>query len=192
MTVSLNSHMQSKFSIIRGLAWAVLLGVAAALAGCSREAEGDQGYENLSDLANAEATAEAFVKGVQAGPFRGGNGAMTLYVSREEHGFVADLEVRESGKKTKRVAFGMYDITYDSRLQSVETKGGEVRFLYEELRFKLKASKEKSVYQGDANEPSRIYRVVLDSAGHIGFSSMLRVVKGGAPVVLRMDQRVND
>ena len=128
MTVSLNSHMQSKFSIIRGLAWAVLLGVAAALAGCSREAEGDQGYENLSDLANAEATAEAFVKSVQAGPFRGGNGAMTLYVSREEHGFVADFEVRESGKKMKKVAFGMYDIAYDSRLQSVESNG--VRYVF--------------------------------------------------------------
>lgn len=184
--------MRSKYFTIRGIAGAVLLGVAAVLAGCSREAEGAQGYENLSDLANAEATAEAFVKSVQAGPFKGGNGAMVLHVSREKHGFVADLEVRESGKKTKRVAFGMYDIEYDSRLQSVETKGGEVRFLYEELRFKLKASKEKSAYQGDANEPSRIYRVVLDSAGHIGLSSILRVVKGGAPVVLRMDQRVND
>lgn len=184
--------MRSKYFTMRGIAWALLLGVAAVLAGCSREAEGDQGYENLSDLANAEATAEAFVKSVQAGPFRGGNGAMVLHVSREEHGFVADLEVRESGKKTKRVSFGMYDIEYDSRLQSVETKGGEVRFLYEELRFKLKASKEKSAYQGDANEPSRIYRVVLDSAGHVGLSSVLRLVKGGAPVVLRMDQRVND
>lgn len=184
--------MRSKYFTIRGIAGALLLGVGVVLAGCSREAEGDQGYGNLSDLANAEATAEAFVKSVQAGPFRDGNGAMTLYVSREEHGFVADLEVRESGKKTKRVSFGMYDIEYDSRLQSVETKGGEVRFLYEEFRFKLKASKEKSAYQGDANEPSRIYRVVLDSAGHVGLSSMLRLVKGGAPVVLRMDQRVND
>lgn len=184
--------MRSKFSIIRGLAWAVLLGVAAALAGCSREAEGDRGYENLSELANAEATAEAFVKSVQAGPFRGGNGAMVLYVSREEHGFVADLQVTASGKKTKRVAFGMYDIAYDSRLQTVESNGGEVRFLYEELRFKLRASKEKSAYQGDANEPTRIYRVVLDSAGHVGLSSMLRLVKDGAPVVLRMDQRISD
>lgn len=167
----------------------VLLCLGVVLMGCSRKVEGDQGYENLSDLANAEATASAFVASVQQASFATGDGGAKFYVTRDERGFVGELQLNESGKKLQRVEFGMHEIAYNSRVQRIEGKGGEVRFLYEELSFLLAATKQKSRYEGDQTVPSRIYRTVLDSTGRVGLSAMLRLVKDGSAVVLQLHQQ---
>lgn len=173
-----------------GFAWVFLLSVWAVQAGCSRKVEGDRGYENLSDLTNAEATAEAFVASVQRGVFVQGEGEVKFYIRRDERGFVGELVLNEPGKSSRRVEFGLHDIAYDSRVRRIEGTDREVRFLYEELSFMLTASKGKSRYDGDRGVPSRIYRVVVDTTGRMGTVAMLRMVKDGAAVIMQLKQRL--
>lgn len=166
-----------------------LLCMGLVLAGCTRKASGDLGYENMSDLANAETTAEAFVASVQRAPFATSDGAAKFFITRDARGFVGELQVREAGEPLRRLEFGMHDILYNSRVQRLEGSGGEVRFLYEEFSFFLAASKKRAHYDGDPVAASRIYRVVVDSTGRVELVAMLRLVRDGAAVVMQLNQQ---
>lgn len=163
-----------------------LLGVA--LSGCKRPAEGDMGFENLSDLANAEATAAVFVASLQAAPFVSSDGAAWVYVERGEHGFVAVLAEADGGAAGRKSTLGMRDIEYDSRVQTVAKEGLEVTFLYEELSFYLEAVKAGTDFSGDGATRSRFYRTV-DTLGALGVAGTLRLTRGGAAAVLHLTRR---
>lgn len=168
----------------------ILLSLCLVLSGCRRKVEGDKGYENLSDLANAEATADAFIESMQKRLFASGDGAAKFYITRGERGFLAEFVINEPGKKTLRIEFVLHDISYNSRVQRIVGNGGEVRFLYEELSFKLAASKKKSRYDGDPASPSRIYRVVENADGRLGVAGLLRLRREGAAVVIQLHQQL--